>query len=134
MTRLLMIDGVDYNYRFKLQRVGIRTVESLLMSCQKPDDRKALAQRSRIPEQMLQKWANQADLTRVRGIGGEFAKLLEAVDVVSVPTLAQQQPQLLLQKMVTANAAKKAVRKIPTLQKVEYWVEQARQLPEMLQD
>ena len=134
MTRLLMIDGVDYNYRFKLQRVGIRTVESLLMSCQSTDDRKALSQRARIPEQMLLKWANQADLTRVRGIGGEFAKLLEAVDIVSVPTLAQQEPEILLQRMIVANTAKKSVRKIPTLQKVEYWVEQARQLPGVLQN
>lgn len=132
MTRLLMIDGIDHNNRYKLQRVGIRTVESLLQSCQNSENRELLAEKARIPQMNLEKWVNQADLTRIRGVGGEFAKLLEAIEVISVAALARQEPEALLEKMAAANAVKKHVRKIPTMQKIESWIEQARSLPPLL--
>ncbi len=47
-----------------------------------------------------------ADLYRIKGIGKEYAELLEAAGVDTVPELAQRAPANLLEKMAAANAAK----------------------------
>ena len=78
------------------------------------------------------KWANRADLDRISGVGSEYADLLEAAGVDTVPELAQRKPENLHKKMVEVNEEKKLVRKMPTLKQVEGWVDQAGKLPRVL--
>ena len=78
---------------------------------------------------MVLRWVNKADLYRIRGIGKEYAELLEAAGVDTVPELAQRVPAHLLEAMGTANEQKKLVRHLPALAHVESWVAQARSLP-----
>ena len=73
-----------------------------------------------------------ADLYRIKGIGQEYAELLEAAGVDTVPELAQRNPANLLEKMAAANEQKKMVRRLPTLSQVEGWVEQAKSLPRVV--
>lgn len=73
-----------------------------------------------------------ADLTTVEGIGGEYAELLEAAGVDTVPELAQRKAENLFQKMESVNSEKKLVRKTPTQPQVADWVEQAKTLPRVL--
>jgi predicted flap endonuclease-1-like 5' DNA nuclease len=74
------------------------------------------------------KWVNRADLARIKGIGEEYADLLEVAGVDTVPELAQRNAENLYNKMVEVNAEKKMVRQIPTKSKVEDWVKQAKEL------
>lgn len=74
------------------------------------------------------KWVNRADLARIKGIGEEYADLLEVAGVDTVPELAQRNTENLYNKMVEVNAEKKLLRQVPAKSKVEDWVTQAKGL------
>ena len=74
-------------------------------------------------------WVNHADLYRIKGVGSEYADLLEAAGVDTVPELAQRSAQNLLQKLGEVNAERHLVRRLPTAAQVENWVVQAKELP-----
>ena len=78
------------------------------------------------------RFVNHADLCRVKGVGGEYAEILEAAGVDSVPELAQRNAANLAAKMEEVNAEKKLVRSVPSEKMVEGWVEQAKSLPRVV--
>jgi predicted flap endonuclease-1-like 5' DNA nuclease len=100
MAQLEEIEGVGAAYGQKLSAVGITTTDELLAKGATASGRKALAEQSGIGEGLILRWVNHADLYRVSGIGKQFAELLEAAGVDSVPELAQR---------VASSAAKKAL-------------------------
>ena len=75
-------------------------------------------------------WINRADLARVKGIGEEYADLLELAGVDTVPELAQRSPTNLHQKIQEVAAQNKnVVRRVPSESEVTNWVAQAKELP-----
>jgi hypothetical protein len=58
-------------------------------------------------------WVNHADLFRLRGVGSEYADLLEAAGVDSVPELAQRNAVNLQAKLSEENEAKQLMRVVP---------------------
>jgi predicted flap endonuclease-1-like 5' DNA nuclease len=78
------------------------------------------------------KWINRADLARIKGIGSEYADLLENAGVDTVPELAQRNPGNLHQKMVEVNEEKQLVRQVPALSQVTDWIAQAKELPRII--
>lgn len=102
------------------------------MHVQLKKGRDALAEKTGISDKLILKWANRADLDRISGVGSEYADLLEAAGVDTVPELAQRKPENLHKKMVEVNEEKNLVRKMPTLKQVEDWVDQAGKLPRVL--
>ena len=126
---LKYIEGIGDAYRQKLRQAGIRNVEELLEKGSTVNGRKEIVEQTGVSEKLLLRWINQADLYRIHGIGKEYAELLEAAGVDTVPELAQRVPANLLEKMGTANAEKKLVRHLPSLSQVESWVTQAKNLP-----
>jgi predicted flap endonuclease-1-like 5' DNA nuclease len=108
------------------------TSSHFLATCASPKGRKALAEQTGISDKLILKWANRADLARVKGIGTQYADLLEFAGVDTVPELAQRNPQNLHAKMVEVNAARKLVRQVPAESQVVDWVSQAKSLPRVL--
>jgi predicted flap endonuclease-1-like 5' DNA nuclease len=80
----------------------------------------------------LLKFANRADLMRVKGIGEEYADLLEAAGVDTVPELARRKAANLHAAPEATNAARELVRQGPSLKTVEGWIAAARALPRLL--
>lgn len=74
-----------------------------------------------------------ADLFRITGVGQEFAELLEAAGVDTVPELAQRNAANLTSNMEEVNETKKLTRRTPSLKEVEKWVEEAKTLPRQLE-
>ena len=132
MTKLTEIEGVGATYAEKLEQIGITTTEMLLEKGATPKGRKALVEESGISGKLILKWLNRADLFRVKGIGEEYADLLEAAGVDTVPELAQRNSENLYHKLGEVNADKKLVRKVPSLSQVNGWVEHAKVLPRVL--
>jgi uncharacterized membrane protein len=126
---LKYIEGIGDIYRQKLLEAGITNVEELLDKGSTVQGRKEIVNKTGISEKLLLRWVNMADLFRIKGIGQEYAELLEAAGVDTVPELAQRVPANLLEKMVAANVEKKMVRHLPDLSQVESWVTQAKNLP-----
>ena len=120
------IEGIGKVFGDKLRAAGINDTDALLTRCAGPKDRAALAEATGIAEALVLKFANRADLMRVKGIGEEYSDLLEAAGVDTVPELAQRKPANLHAALETTNAAKKLVRQTPTLKVVEGWITAAK--------
>lgn len=132
MTKLSMIEGIGEIHEEKLKAAGVSSVEALLAAGATRKGRTGLAEKSDISEKLILKWANHADLARIKGIGGEYAELLEASGVDTVPELAQRKPDHLHARMAEVNEVKKLVAKLPTAAQVADWVAQAKDLPRVM--
>ena len=132
MTKLVDIEGVGAVYAAKLKDAGIETAEALLKAGATPKGRKEVAEKSGITEKLILTWVNHVDLFRIKGVGEEYADLLERAGVDTVPELAQRKAENLLEKMTAVNDEKKLVRRLPVLSMVADWIEQAKQLPRVV--
>ena len=128
MTRIQEVEGIGPTYEAKLAEVGIGTVEELLEAGKSPKGRKTLVKGTGISAKLILKWVNRADLARVKGVGEEYADLLELAGVDTVPELAQRNPKNLHEKMVEVNEEKDLVRRVPSPKAVKDWVAQAKEL------
>ncbi len=133
VSRLGIIEGINEINEIKLKEAGVFSLEDLLQTCISRKGRNDLAEKTGITEKVILKWANQVDLARIKGIGGEYAELLEAAGVNTVPELAKRNPDNLRVKMVEINNAKKMVKKLPARRQVKNWIRQAVKLPRTLQ-
>ncbi|NTW72813.1 MAG: DUF4332 domain-containing protein [Eubacteriaceae bacterium] len=133
MSKLSMIEGIGSTYEVKLKEAGVASLEGLLETCATKKGRKEVAEKTGISEKLILKWANHADLFRIKGIGGEYAELLEASGVDTVPELATRKAENLHAKMVEVNGEKKLVRQLASQKQVADWILQAAELPRVLQ-
>lgn len=129
MAKIIDIEGIGPAFAQKLIAAGIKTTEALLKAGATPTGRKDLAASSGIDAKKILEWVNRADLMRVRGVGSEYSDLLESAGVDTVKELATRRPDNLHAKMLEVNAAKKLVRRPPSLTAVESWVAGAKALP-----
>ena len=132
MTNLTEIEGVGKIYAQKLKEAGILTTQALLEKGASPQGRKEIAEKTGISGKLILRWVNRVDLFRVKGVGEEYADLLEVAGVDTVPELARRNPENLYQKLVEVNQEKRLVRKPPAQAQVKEWIEQAKQLPRMI--
>jgi len=131
--RISSIEGIGTTYEQKLRAVGVRSVATLLKKGATRKDRKELAEKSGVDETLILKWVNMADLYRVKGIGSEYAELLEKAGVDTVKELRNRVPANLHAKMVEVNSKGRAlVRQLPSLSMVTRWVEAAKKLDPMV--
>ena len=133
MKKIDQIEGIGEAFRAKLNESGIVSVEQLLDACKSKQARKALAEASGVPEATVLTWANHADLFRIKGVAGQYAELLEAAGVDTVKELAQRNPENLTAAMEKINEEKQLVRSVPYLKMVKKWVDQAKELPRVLE-
>jgi len=129
MARVVDIEGIGPVNAEKLKAAGVATTDALLEKGKTPKGRADLAAATGISENSILRWVNMADLFRIKGVGEEYADLLEAAGVDTVAELAQRRPENLHAKLIEVNEAKKLVRRLPTLSEVTAWVEQAGNLP-----
>jgi predicted flap endonuclease-1-like 5' DNA nuclease len=129
VTKLTEIEGVGEVYASKLQAAGIATVEALLEAGAAPKGRQALEETTGIGHKLILEWVNLADLMRVKGVGEEYADLLEEAGVDTVKELRNRNPENLYKALVATNEEKKLVRHLPGLEQVKKWVEEAKALP-----
>ncbi|WP_350333106.1 DUF4332 domain-containing protein [Coralliovum pocilloporae] len=122
------IEGIGPTYAEKLAGQGIKTTADLLDRAKDPKGRKELAAAADIDASRVLKWANMADLMRIKGVGEEYSELLEAAGVDTVKELRNRNAANLAAKMREVNEAKKLVRQTPGDGQVEAWVEHAKTL------
>ncbi len=129
MANLVEVEGIGEAYAKKLAAAGIKTTDALLAKGATPEGRKEIAAKSGISAKMILEWVNHVDLFRIKGVGQEYADLLEAAGVDTVPELAQRKPGNLVEKMAEVNKKKKLVRQLPVETQVARWIAQAKELP-----
>ena len=132
MAKLTTIEGIGDAFAAKLKAAGVGSVEKLLESGSTRSGRKKLADASGVDAKRILRFVNHADLMRINGIGGEMSELLEASGVDTVAALARRNTENLHKKMEETNAAKKLVRRTPTVAQIQGWVDQANALPRVV--
>ncbi len=132
MTDLTTIEGIGEVYSGQLSAAGISTTEELLEKAASPAGRQAVEEETGISGKLVLRWANMADLFRIKGVSEEYADLLEACGVDTVPELAQRNPENLYQALLQTNEEKQLVRGIPGESQVASWVSEAKDLPRIL--
>jgi predicted flap endonuclease-1-like 5' DNA nuclease len=128
MAKLIEVEGIGEVYAQKLGAAGIKTLAGLLKKGGTPEGRKEIAAKSGIGDALILEWVNHADLFRIKGIGGEYADLLEEAGVDTVVELSKRNAENLTAKVVQINTEKKLVRRVPSLKQVTRWIEEAKTL------
>jgi predicted flap endonuclease-1-like 5' DNA nuclease len=129
---LSYVEGIGQVYGDKLKEVGVDTPQALLERGATPQGRKELAEATGISEHLILKWVDAVDLYRIKGLGTQYAELLKAAGVDTVPELAQRNPENLYAKLIEVNEAHQHVKHAPPQSQVEDWVKQARELPRVV--
>jgi len=122
------LQSIDPGIAAALKEAGIRTTARLLEAAKDPKGRKRLAQKTGLDEKRILRWANLADRMRIKGIGEEYAHLLEAAGVDTVKELKYRNPANLAKAMTDANTKRKLVRLLPSEKAVTRWIEHAKKL------
>jgi predicted flap endonuclease-1-like 5' DNA nuclease len=123
------IKGIGPLMADKLKKQGIRTTTKLLETAKSAKGRKELAAKIDVDEKTILRWANLADRMRIKGVGEDYAKLLQAVGVDTVKELKYRNVAKLASAMREANQKTKLVRLLPSERRVRRWIDQAKQLP-----
>ena len=131
--KLIEIEGIGAAHAATLQeKLGIKTVEELLELAASKKGRQEVAAQTGIGEDKILRWANMADLFRIKGIAEEFSDLLEAAGVDTVKELSTRVPANLHAKVAEVNEAGGHARRAPNLAEIESWVAQAKELEPMV--
>lgn len=131
--KITEIEGIGEATSAKLIEMGIKTVEAFLKKGADPKGRDEIAKESGLAAAQVLAFVNMADLFRVKGIGSEYAELLQASGVNTVVELSKRNPENLHAKMLEVNAEKKLVRQPPSGATVAGWVQSAKELPRVVQ-
>ena len=127
------VEGIGPVYGEKLEAVGVNTTDDLLERGATQKGREELEAATGIGRVLILKWVNRVDLYRIDGVGSEYSDLLEVAGVDTIPELSYRNAENLTQTMAEANAARNLVRRLPTLEMVTDWIEQAQKLPRVVE-
>ena len=129
VNKLIDIEGIGPVYAERLKSAGAETTKDLLKLAKTPTARKKLAEATGIAEKLILKWANHADLMRIKGIGGEYAELLEKVGVDTVKELAKRNADNLYEAVENFDlTTSPIVRRKPGKDEIHTWIRQAKRL------
>ena len=126
--KIIEIEGIGSTYAAKLNQAGIITTDDLLNRAATKKGREELASATEIPEKLILKWTNHADLFRIKGVAGQFAELLEAAGVDTVKELRHRVAANLYAKMIEVNEAKNLCNRVPAEKEIQRMIDQAKEL------
>ena len=129
---IIEIEGIGELYALKLREAGIDTTAMLLERAATPKGRAALADETGISPKLILRWANHADLFRIKGVAGQFAELLEAAGVDTVKELRHRVAANLVPKLEEVNEVRNICNRVPSMSEVESMIEQAGKLDPVL--
>lgn len=128
MASISAIRAIGHRQATKLRKSRVRTTEALLQQASNRRGRAELSERTSIPSSDLLRWAHQADLMRINGIGSEYADLLAAAGVDTVKSLRRRNAANLMAMVTQVNAKRRAVQRLPTVEMVQGWIDEANEL------
>ncbi len=125
MASISAIRAMGQRHATRLRKAKVRTTEALLRHASTRTGRSALSERTDIPTPDLLRWAQQADLMRIDGVGPEYADLLAASGVDTIKSLRRRNAANLMARMTQVNAKKRIVQRLPTTEMVQGWIDDA---------
>ena len=132
--RIDEVEGIGGTYAAKLADAGVSTTDDLLQWGANAAGRKSLEDTTGIRGTLILEWVNHVDLMRIKGVGSEYADLLEAAGVDSPAELANRNAANLattLQEVVAARPG--IVRRVPSQAEVEGWIAESKGLDKVVE-
>lgn len=117
--------GIGMAYAIRLEAAGIQSTEDLLRLCGTRDGREQVSWTTGIHEEVLLTWSHRADLMRVKGVGTQYAELLEAAGVETIDDLASRDPDELSRLLMEINAEWRLADLPPSPGTVQAWIVRA---------
>ena len=130
--KIIDIQGIGPVFAEKLIAVGIDTEKKLLAAGATAKGRKELEEKTGIRGDLILTWVNHADLFRVKGVGPQFAELLEAAGVDTVKELRNRNAANLAAKMLEVNEAKHLCKRTPVEKEIQKYIDAAKALEPMV--
>lgn len=130
--KIIDIEGIGPVYAEKLKKIGINKVSQLLEKGKTPKGRKEIEDATGIRHDLVLTWVNHADLFRIKGVGPQFAELLEAAGVDTVKEMQHRNAQNLEKAMKECNEKEHRTRRVPTEAQLQKMIDQAKELPPMV--
>lgn len=128
MASISAIRAIGQRNATKLRKGRIRTTEALLEQASSRRGRADISSRTGIATTDLIKWAQQADLMRVKGVGAEYADLLAASGVDTIKALRRRNAQNLMASLTQVNSKRRRVQRLPTVEMIQGWIDAANEL------
>ena len=128
MASIAAIDSMDQRDATKLRKAGVRTTDALLKAAATRTGRRRLSREAGLSESEILSWVNRADLMRIKGVGSEYADLMEAAGVDTIRELRRRNPDRLLAAMTELNVRRRLIRRLPTLGMVTGWIDAAKNI------
>ena len=125
MASIAAIRSIGHREATKLRKSRVRTTDSLLQQASTRKGRAEVSRRTAIPTADLLKWAQQADLMRINGVGSEYADLLGGAGVDTIKTLRRRNAANLMVALGQVNAKRRLVQRLPTVEMVQGWIDEA---------
>ena len=123
-TRLQNAYWIEPQYRKELPRVGIATLDDLILKTRDKKERDELALRLLIPKEKLIHWVEKAQLVQLKGLGIENLLLLEKIGIHSVAALASEDPEKLHKRIEQVCQGRSILKKT----KIRIWIKEARKV------
>lgn len=130
--RIEVIRSIGNDNRRLLHDMGITTTTNLLDRCQDPQSIKLISKTLGRESWVVSSWASIADLLRVKGVDGAMAEVLELSGVYSVQSLADANPDKLLQSIKAVNVRVDKLGTVPDIAAIAGWIRHAGSLEEMI--
>lgn len=107
----------------------IQTTEQFLQASITREQRKQLSEYLDISERDLTDFALSCELMQIQGVGPKVVNLLKSSGINSLMELSSKNAEKLFDVVISVNKEKKITNKQPTLDLVEYWIEQSKKVP-----
>ena len=130
--RIEVIRSIGTDNRRLLHEMGVNTTANLLDKCQDPEGIKLISKTLGRESWVVSSWASIADLLRVKGIDGGTAEVLELSGVYSVQSLAEANPEKLLQSIKAVNERVDKISAVPDIAIIAGWIRYAGELEELI--
>jgi hypothetical protein len=112
---------IEPHYRIELPKVGIGTLDDLLLRTKEKKERHELALRLLVPKEVFIQWIEKARLVQVKGLGIKNLRLLEKAGIHSISDLAKENPEKLYEKIRELSPSTS----IPKKAKIRIWIREA---------
>jgi predicted flap endonuclease-1-like 5' DNA nuclease len=132
MASISAIRAIRHRDATKLRKARVRTTDALLTQAATRRGRADISERTSIPTTDLLRWAHQADLMRIKGVGSEYADLLSATGVDTIKTLRRRNAANLMVSFTEVNAKRRLVQRLPTMEMVQGWIDGAAAIEPMV--
>jgi len=130
---LMEIKGIKSKHIDALENIGITNIQQLLKTGNTYNSRLALSRETRIPYDSIEEIVKLADLCRISDIKGLRVRLLFDTGFDTIGKIATQDPEEMRDQIIKINQGEKIAARHPTLTETKFWVEQAKNLPKLVE-